>query len=252
MPRSKKNKNKQKYPQDVNREQRKYRLRPLQPKNQPQQSYLDALYEAKITFGLGPAGTGKTFVASYVACEKLLSGEIDKIVITRPIVEAGEKLGFLPGDLDAKIHPYLLPLLDAFEHFIGPKLTKEFLESGKIEVAPLAFMRGRTLTNAFCILDESQNTTIDQMKMFLTRIGSGTTYAINGDASQSDLEEQSYKPIENGLSWAVRKLRGKTSKIYVNEFRKADVVRHPLIGEMLTHLEAPDEFPEKKTQTLME
>lgn len=240
-----------KYPQGVDKEARKWRLRPLTAKNENQKSYLRALSEATITICSGPAGTGKTYLASHEACRLLLEGKIKKIVITRPIVEAGEKIGFLPGDLEQKVHPYLLPLLDAFHDHIGIKMTNELLESGVIEIAPLAFMRGRTFPDAFVILDEGQNATKTQVKLFLTRLGRNSKYAINGDSTQSDLEEESRVPIENGLSWAIRKLTGKSSQIYVESFRKKDIVRHPLIEDILTHLESPDEVPKKEDKMVM-
>lgn len=205
-------------------------------KNYTQEQYIQALRDDVICFGKGPAGTGKTYIATAIAVEKLLTNKVSKIVLTRPIVEAGEKLGFLPGTLEEKIHPYLLPLLDGLNAHLGPKRVQDFLADGKIEVAPLAYMRGRTFDNSFVLLDEAENTTIDQMKLFLTRIGTNTTMAVNGDHTQTDLD----KRVENGLTWAVRKLRGKTPEISVVEFMKSDIVRSPLIGTMLTFLEAPD------------
>jgi phosphate starvation-inducible PhoH-like protein len=211
-------------------------MRTIQAKNYTQELYMQHLREDPIVLSQGPAGSGKTFIATAIAVEKLLSNEVSRIVLTRPIVEAGERLGFLPGTLEEKIHPYLLPLLDGLNAHLGPKRVLDFMADGKIEVAPLAFMRGRTFDNCFVILDEAENTTKDQMKLFLTRIGFNTTMSINGDHTQSDLE----KRIENGLTWAVRKLRGKTNQISVVEFSKADIVRSPLIGTILTYLESPD------------
>lgn len=211
-------------------------MKKIAAKNYTQEQYMQALREDLICFGKGPAGTGKTYIATAIAVEKLLNNEVSKIVLTRPIVEAGEKLGFLPGTLEEKIHPYLLPLLDGLNAHLGPKRVQDFLADGKIEVAPLAYMRGRTFDNCFVLLDEAENTTIDQMKLFLTRIGFNTTMAVNGDHTQTDLD----KRVENGLTWAVRKLRGKTPEISVIEFAKSDIVRSPLIGTMLTFLEAPD------------
>lgn len=211
-------------------------MKKIVAKNYTQEQYIQALREDLICFGKGPAGTGKTYIATAIAVEKLLNNEVSKIVLTRPIVEAGEKLGFLPGTLEEKIHPYLLPLLDGLNAHLGPKRVQDFLADGKIEVAPLAYMRGRTFDNCFVLLDEAENTTIDQMKLFLTRIGFNTTMAVNGDHTQTDLD----KRVENGLTWAVRKLRGKTPEISVVEFMKSDIVRSPLIGTMLTFLEAPD------------
>lgn len=241
-----------KYPQGVDKEARKWRIRPLTARNENQKSYLRAIDEATISLCSGPAGTGKTYLATWMACKMLLDGDIKKIIITRPILEAGENLGFLPGDLAAKVHPYLLPLLDAFEDHIGVKMTKDFLEKGIIEIAPLAYMRGRTFNNSFAILDEGQNASKTQVKLFLTRLGRDSKYVINGDATQSDLEEQSRVPLENGLSWAIRKLTGVNSNIYVESFTKKDIVRHPLIADILTHLESPDIPKKEKSQVLLE
>lgn len=204
----------------------------IHPKNASQQFYLDCLIESRVTFCLGPAGTGKTYIAAYVALQKLFEGSVKKIIITRPLV-ATEDIGYLPGTLEEKIHPYLLPLLDAFEDHIGPTKTLELVEDHTIEVCPLAFMRGRSLNNSFLILDEAQNVTREQMKMFLTRIGYKTSVAVNGDSSQSDLD----KPLENGLSWAVDRLSGVHSDIAVAEFSRSDIVRDPLIETMLINLE---------------
>lgn len=225
---------KQKY--QVNSEhQTKTFLRELQPKNATQNHYMNALYESKISFCIGPAGTGKTFIASNVALQKLYSGEIERILVTRPLV-ATEDIGYLPGTLEEKIHPYLLPLLDAFEDHVGVIKTKELLEQGMIVASPLAYMRGRSLNNAFVILDEAQNVTCEQMKMFLTRIGYNTTMAINGDGTQTDLPNKS----DCGLIWAVNRLAGISEDIAVVEFSKSDIVRNPLIEKMLTHLESPN------------
>lgn len=216
----------------------------LQAKNYSQELYMQHLRDDPVILGQGPAGSGKTFIATGIAVEKLLANEISKIVLTRPVVESGEKLGFLPGTLEEKIHPYLLPLLDGLNVHLGPKRVQDFLADGKIEVAPLAYMRGRTFDNCFVILDEAENTTIDQMKLFLTRIGYNTTMAVNGDHTQTDLD----KRVENGLTWAVRKLRGKSEMISVVEFSKSDIVRSPLIATLLTHLESPDVKPQKPQQ----
>lgn len=208
----------------------------LVPKNEAQSMYMDALREQPVVFAQGSAGTGKTFIATGIAVEMLLSQKVQRIVLTRPVVEAGEKLGFLPGTLEEKIHPYLLPLLDGLNTHLGPQRVQDMLAEGKIEIAPLAYMRGRTFDNCFVLLDEAENTTVDQMKLFLTRMGMNTTMAVNGDHTQTDLD----KRIENGLTWAVRKLRGRTNFVSVMEFAKSDIVRNPLIGEMLSHLERPD------------
>jgi phosphate starvation-inducible PhoH-like protein len=221
---------KQKYPQEP---KQKYFVKPLQTKNYTQKLYVESLNSARLTFCLGPAGTGKTFVAAHVALERLFNQDVSKIIITRPIV-ATEDIGYLPGTLDEKIHPYLLPLLDSFEDHIGPTKTKEMFANNMIEVAPLAFLRGRSLNNAFIILDEAQNTTPEQMKMFLTRMGHHTSMAVNGDTSQSDLGGK-----ESGLNWAVNRLTGVDAQINVIEFSKRDIIRDPLIETMLTHLERP-------------
>ena len=173
-----------------------------------------------------------------VALEKLMNNEIDRIVLTRPVVEAGENLGFLPGDLNEKLHPYLLPLLDAIEDHVGPIMAKKLMEAGKIEIAPLAFMRGRTFNNAYVILDEAQNTTQEQMRMFLTRLGYNAMFCINGDNSQCDLPV--LKPGGHGLQWATNKLRGNVPEIAVVEFSSKDIVRNVLITKILTYLDSPE------------
>lgn len=233
---------KQKYPADskaVNlHEGKSIRLRSApQPKSESQRFYLESLANADITIGTGPAGSGKSFLAMAVAVKKLLDGEVSRVVITRPIVEAGESLGFLPGTFEEKISPYLLPLLDALQDLVGPTMAKKLLDEKKIEFAPLAYMRGRTFNNCYCILDEAQNTTIEQMKLFLTRIGNYSQFAVNGDVSQTDLRGVP----ETGLEWAVRKLRGRVSSIQVIEFSGDDVVRSEILKTMLRFLDAPDD-----------
>ncbi len=230
-------KKKQKYPQDSNQEKNQIYIKAdIQPKNEAQAAYIDALDAGTVILSNGPAGTGKTYIAAFKAMEALLSNRVKKIVLTRPIRETGEKLGFLPGEMEDKIHPYLLPLLDAFEDFVGPAKLKVLMENGQIEVAPLAYMRGRTFSNAYCILDEAQNATHEQLKMFLTRIGSGTTIVINGDASQCDIPGTR----ETSIEWAQRKLSGSSNKIYICEFQNRDIVRLELISTMLKHLDSPD------------
>ena len=229
---------KQKYLVNSENQQKSF-LRELHPKNAAQEHYMNALDESKISFCIGPAGTGKTFIASNIALQKLYSGEIERILVTRPLV-ATEDIGYLPGTLEEKIHPYLLPLLDAFEDHVGVVKTRELLEHGMIVASPLAYMRGRSLNNAFVILDEAQNVTCEQIKMFLTRIGYNTTMAINGDGTQTDLPNKS----DCGLTWAVDRLSGISKDISVVEFSKSDIVRNPLIETMLTHLESPNaKFP---------
>lgn len=209
-------------------------VRELDPKNDVQAHYISTIRESTITYGLGPAGTGKTYIAAYLALEALLAGDVDKILLTRPIV-AVEDIGYLPGTLEEKIHPYLLPLFDAIEVHMGPTKTKELLASGSIRVEPLAFMRGRSLNRSFVILDEAQNTTCEQMTMFLTRIGYESKMVITGDATQSDLP----KGQENGLAWSSNRLRGTNSMISMVEFRANHIVRNPLIEAILRSLNGP-------------
>lgn len=236
--------NKQKYPQPLNDGEptKVIRLRNApSPKNESQRFYLEALETSRITIGTGPAGGGKSFLAMFIAVNKLLNQEVSKVIITRPVVEAGESLGFLPGTLEDKISPYLLPLLDALSDLVGPTMAKKLLDEGRIEFAPLAFMRGRTFKFSYVILDEAQNTTPEQMKLFLTRIGEGSQLAVNGDPSQSDLRGIP----ENGLETAARKLRGVDPKISVCEFYHRDIVRDPIVSTVLQHLEAPDPRPSR-------
>lgn len=207
-------------------------LKPLHAKNAAQDFYMGTLREQTVTFCTGPAGTGKTFLATYVALEALLAKQVEKIIMTRPIV-ATEDIGYLPGDMNEKIHPYVLPLFDAVTAHMGPTKAKDLFAYGQIEVIPLAYMRGRSLNNAFLLLDEAQNTTKEQMKMFLTRLGEGSKVVINGDASQSDLP----KHVENGLKWAVDRLTGVEAEIAIVEFSSKNIVRHPLIEKILKHLD---------------
>lgn len=233
---------KQKYSQDSKAAQlhegKSIRLRSMPvPKSESQRFYMESLLEADLTIGAGPAGVGKSFFAMAIAVKKLLDGDVQRVVITRPIVEAGENLGFLPGTFEEKISPYLLPLLDALQDLVGPTMAKKLLDEKKIEFAPLAYMRGRTFNNCYCILDEAQNTTIEQMKLFITRIGMYSQFVVNGDASQSDLRGVP----ENGLEWVIRKLRGRASNIQVIEFRNEDVVRSEIVKTILKFVDAPDE-----------
>ena len=214
----------------------------IKAKNQTQEMYMDALREQPLTICAGPAGSGKTYIVTLIALEKLLNKEVNKIVLTRPVVEAGEHLGFLPGTLEEKLDPYLLPLMDAIEDHIGPLMAKRLVELGKIEIAPLAFMRGRTFNNCYVILDESQNSTVEQMKMFVTRIGFDSQFAINGDVTQSDLQKprDAGPNWENGLQFIARKLRGKDKNISYIEFANRDVVRSDMVRKILTYLDAPE------------
>jgi phosphate starvation-inducible PhoH-like protein len=237
---------KNKYPQDTapKAEGKMIKIRQvITPKNFAQEQYLDSLRNSPLTIGNGPAGSGKTFVVAGVALEKLLAGEVRKIILTRPVVEADESLGFLPGTLEEKLDPYLKPLFDAIEDHVGPTMAKKLLETQKIEIAPLAYMRGRTFNYSFVILDEAQNATAKQMKMFLTRIGEGSFYSVNGDVSQSDLMPPrgvDKKDWEHGLQYAIRKLRGKSRNINYVEFFNGDVVRSDLCKEVVGLLDSPD------------
>ena len=202
--------------------------KPIKPKTLGQKKYVDAIRSGMITFGLGPAGTGKTYLAMAMAITAFKREEVSRIILTRPAIEAGEKLGFLPGDLQSKIDPYLRPLYDALYQIMGAESYQHNSEKGLIEVAPLAYMRGRTLDNAYIILDEAQNTTPAQMKMFLTRIGFGSKAIITGDLTQKDLPFDSISGLEESL----RVLR-KVKEIGVCELTNKDVVRHPLVQKIV-------------------
>lgn len=206
--------------------------RVVSPKTKNQKIYIDAIRNNDIVFGIGPAGTGKTYLAVAMAVSALTSGEVRSIILARPAVEAGEKLGFLPGDLAQKVNPYLRPLHDALNDLLGPDKAFDFVEQNIIEIAPLAFMRGRTLSNAFIILDEAQNTTREQMKMFLTRIGFDSRAVITGDTTQVDLPVKSH----SGLVEA-RKLLSNIDGIKFCSFSKEDVVRHPLVQAIINAYE---------------
>jgi phosphate starvation-inducible PhoH-like protein len=200
----------------------------VKPRGQHQQNYVRAIQTHDINFGVGPAGTGKTYLAVACAVEALLSDSIERILLVRPAVEAGEKLGFLPGDLSQKVDPYLRPLYDALYEMLGFETVGKLIERGVIEVAPLAYMRGRTLNNSFIILDESQNTTREQMKMFLTRIGFGSTAVITGDPSQIDLP----RGQASGLKHVIEVLDG-VDGISFTHFNSKDIVRHPLVQRIV-------------------
>lgn len=209
----------------------------IKPRGGNQQNYVQAIYRNDINFGIGPAGTGKTYLAVACAVQALLNEEVRRILLVRPAVEAGEKLGFLPGDLSQKVDPYLRPLYDALYEMLGFDTVSKYIERNIIEVAPLAFMRGRTLNNAFIILDEAQNTTREQMKMFLTRIGFGSTAVITGDATQIDLP----RGQQSGLTHASQVLE-QIDGISFNWFANQDVVRHPVVQRVVA---AYDDFEQK-------
>ena len=198
------------------------------PRGKNQKLYLESIYKNEVNFGIGPAGTGKTYLAVAAAIDALLSEKVDRIILIRPAVEAGEKLGFLPGDLSQKVDPYLRPLYDGLYEMLGIEKTEKFLARGVVEIAPLAYMRGRTLNNSFIIVDESQNTTKEQMKMVLTRMGFGSYLVINGDLTQIDLP----KNIKSGLSNAIKVLKD-TEGIGFTNFSSRDVVRHPLVRKII-------------------
>ncbi|MES2858781.1 MAG: PhoH family protein [Pseudomonadota bacterium] len=200
-----------------------------------QQKYLHAIATHDINFGVGPAGTGKTFLAVAMAVDALNQARVQRLILVRPAVEAGEKLGFLPGDLTQKVDPYLRPLYDALFEMLGVEKVARLLEKNVIEIAPLAYMRGRTLNDAFVILDEAQNTSIEQMKMFLTRLGFGSTAVITGDMTQIDLP----KHQKSGLRDAVEVLRG-VEGVHFTFFESGDVVRHPLVARIVNAYEARD------------
>ena len=213
--------------------------KPVKPKTLGQQNYVKEIRDKMIVFGIGPAGTGKTYLAMAMAITAFKNEEVGRIILTRPAIEAGEKLGFLPGDLQSKIDPYLRPLYDALYQIMGAESFQRNMEKGLIEVAPLAYMRGRTLDNAFIILDEAQNTTPAQMKMFLTRIGFGSKVVITGDATQKDLAPGT----KSGLDVALRVLR-KVDEIAICKLTSNDVVRHPLVQKIV---QAYDAYEKKNT-----
>lgn len=213
--------------------------KPVKPKTIGQKEYVDAIRKKMIVFGMGPAGTGKTYLAMAMAITAFKNEEVGRIILTRPAIEAGEKLGFLPGDLQSKVDPYLRPLYDALYQIMGAESFQKNMEKGLIEVAPLAYMRGRTLDNAFIILDEAQNTTPAQMKMFLTRIGFGSKVVVTGDATQKDLAPGA----KSGLDVALRVLKN-IDDIAICNMTSKDVVRHPLVQKIV---QAYDDYESKST-----
>ncbi len=209
------------------------RKKVVEPRTKAQNDYVRSLFDHELVFGLGPAGTGKTYLAMAVAVSNFIEGKVDKIILSRPAVEAGERLGFLPGDLKEKVDPYMQPLYDALNDFLPAKQVEKLIEDKVIEIAPLAFMRGRTLSRAFVILDEAQNATTMQMKMFLTRLGEGSRMAINGDTSQIDLP----RGVISGLVQAQEILEG-VEGIGFTKFTAIDVIRHPMVAKIVRAYEA--------------
>lgn len=207
----------------------KIRKKTVVPRNFRQRQFLDLILKNDLVFGIGPAGTGKTFLAMIAALHSLLEGKVQRIVLARPAVEAGEALGFLPGDLEEKLLPYLRPLYDAMDDVLGPVEARKLVETGVVEIAPLAYMRGRTLGKCFALLDEAQNTTKSQMMMFLTRLGEGSKMVVTGDLTQIDLPPRE----ESGLVQARRILQG-VPGLHFHEFDYDDVVRHPLVSAIIS------------------
>ncbi|MDO5402907.1 MAG: PhoH family protein [Eubacteriales bacterium] len=217
--------------------------KPIKPKTLGQKKYVDEIRDKMIVFGIGPAGTGKTYLAMAMAIQAFKSNEVGRIILTRPAIEAGEKLGFLPGDLQSKVDPYLRPLYDALFQIMGAESFNANMEKGLIEVAPLAYMRGRTLDNAFIILDEAQNTTPAQMKMFLTRIGFGSKVIVTGDLTQKDLP----RDVVSGLDVAMKVL-SKVEDIGFVKLTNKDVVRHPLVQKIVKAYEQYEEKQSSKSK----
>ena len=213
----------------------KTRKKLVEPRTEAQKAYVRSLFANELAFGIGPAGTGKTYLAVAVGGSMFIGGHVDRIILSRPAVEAGERLGFLPGDMKDKVDPYMQPLYDALNDFLPGKQVAKLIEEKRIEIAPLAFMRGRTLANAFVVLDEAQNATTMQMKMFLTRLGEGSRMVITGDRSQVDLP----RGVQSGLRDAERLLGG-IDKISFNYFTAKDVVRHPLVAAIIEAYEADE------------
>lgn len=234
--RSKKNEEKEKQEREVPTDRQPKNLKPVKPRNPHQEQYLQTIESNIITVSSGPAGSGKTYLAVYEALKHHWSKEIKRIIISRPAVEAGEKLGFLPGGLEDKVDPYMRPIYDALYDIIGIPLTQEKLQRGYIEIAPLAFMRGRTFNNCFIILDEAQNATYEQLKMAVTRVGEGCKMVINGDPNQTDLPRHT----QNGLGRLVEVVRG-IEDIGVIEFNKGDIVRSKVVTDLVAAFERYEE-----------
>jgi phosphate starvation-inducible PhoH-like protein len=211
------------------------RKKPIEPRTEAQKAYVANLFQNELGFGIGPAGTGKTYLAVAVGVTMFISGAVEKIILSRPAVEAGERLGFLPGDMKEKVDPYMQPLYDALNDFLPAKQVQKLMEEKRIEIAPLAFMRGRTLSNAFVVLDEAQNATTMQMKMFLTRLGEGSRMVITGDRTQIDLP----RGVASGLAEAERILKG-VKGVSFNYFTSKDVVRHPLVARIIEAYESDE------------
>lgn len=218
--------------------------KPIKPKTLGQKNYVDQIRKKMIVFGVGPAGTGKTYLAMAMAVKAFKNDEVSRIILTRPAIEAGEKLGFLPGDLQSKVDPYLRPLYDALYQIMGPESYMRNTEKGLIEVAPLAYMRGRTLDNAFIILDEAQNTTPAQMKMFLTRIGFGSKVIITGDLTQKDLPDDTKSGLEQAL-YVLKKI----DDIGFSYLTNQDVVRHPLVQKIVKAYDVYEQAKQEKQKT---
>ncbi len=211
------------------------RKKQIEPRTEAQKAYVKNLFSNELAFGIGPAGTGKTYLAVAVGVTMLIGGHVDRIILSRPAVEAGERLGFLPGDMKEKVDPYMQPLYDALNDFLPAKQVIKLMEEKRIEIAPLAFMRGRTLANAFVVLDEAQNATTMQMKMFLTRLGEGSRMVITGDRTQIDLP----RGVHSGLTDAERILDG-VKGVSFNYFTSKDVVRHPLVARIIEAYDRDD------------
>ena len=207
----------------------KIRKKTIVPRNLSQRLFLDLIIKHDLVFGIGPAGTGKTYLAMIMALDSLLKGHVKKIILARPAVEAGEALGFLPGDLEEKLLPYLRPLYDAMDEVLGPVEARKLVDSGVVEIAPLAYMRGRTLSNCFALLDEAQNATRSQMMMFLTRLGEGSKMVVTGDVTQIDLPPNH----QSGLTEAKKTLK-KVQEVKFHYFDHKDVVRHPLVSKIIS------------------